>query len=399
VPTDSIAAWNWSAWSALGSGVTGGEVKALAADGVGHLFVGGDFLLAGTNVSPNIAQANLGGVPTHLPPFIITSPASLAVASGGTAEFQVEAIGSPPLSYQWFFDSTNAIAGATSAVLTLTNVQIAQAGVYSVTVSNLYGTATSAPALLTGTGGLVTSCTEAALREAMAAGGTVTFASDGTITLASTITNVNDTVLDGSGHQVTISGNRAVRVFSVTTNVHFSVVNLTIADGTSLGGSAILNLGGIINLNGVAISSNTAASIVPNDTLSPAASGGAIFNRGGIINATNCSFTGNSAQVSSSLNYYAPPVYGGAIRNEAGQVNLRACAFLSNRASGVAASPGNTYPGAPSQGGAFTIAARRRWTSAPWRVTPRTAGAAEESLIRASRARKAPAGRSLTKAR
>ena len=88
----------------------------------------------------------------------------------------------------------------------------------------------------------------------MAGGGTVTFACDGTITLASTITNVNDTMLDGSGHQVTISGNGAVRVFYVNTNVNFTVVNLTIADGTSVGGSAILNLGGTVNLTGVALS-------------------------------------------------------------------------------------------------------------------------------------------------
>src|ERR1039458_7126575 len=55
-------------------------------------------------------------------------------------------------------------------------------------------------------GGVVTNCTETALRAAMAGGGVVTFACDGTITLASTITNENDTALDGSGHNVTISG-------------------------------------------------------------------------------------------------------------------------------------------------------------------------------------------------
>ena len=86
----------------------------------------------------------------------------------------------------------------------------------------------------------------------------VTFACDGTILLANTITNVSDTRLDGSGHQVTISGNRAVRVFYVNTNVNFTVVNLTIADGNSLGGSAILNLGGTVNLTGVTFRSNTA---------------------------------------------------------------------------------------------------------------------------------------------
>jgi hypothetical protein len=69
VTANYIAAWNGSAWSALGSGIGGRfnsnvggwpHVFALAADGAGHLFVGGDFSSAGTNVSPYIAQANIG---------------------------------------------------------------------------------------------------------------------------------------------------------------------------------------------------------------------------------------------------------------------------------------------------------------------------------------------------
>ena len=107
-----------------------------------------------------------------------------------------------------------------------------------------------------------------------------------------------DTTLDGSGHQVTISGNNAVRVFQVNTNVSFTVVNLTIADGTSRGGSAILNLGGTVNLTGVTFRSNN-ATLTGNDTLTPWPSGGAIFNRGGTVNATNCSFAGNTAQTPS----------------------------------------------------------------------------------------------------
>ena len=59
VTANYIAAWNGSAWSALGAGMDW-KVRELAADGSGHLFVGGDFSLAGTNVSPYIAQANIG---------------------------------------------------------------------------------------------------------------------------------------------------------------------------------------------------------------------------------------------------------------------------------------------------------------------------------------------------
>jgi hypothetical protein len=66
VTANNIAVWNGSAWSALGSGA--GEyssailnaVSALSADGAGHLYIGGSFSLAGTNVSPFIAQANIG---------------------------------------------------------------------------------------------------------------------------------------------------------------------------------------------------------------------------------------------------------------------------------------------------------------------------------------------------
>jgi hypothetical protein len=59
VAATNIAKWDGSSWSALGSGIDG-QVGALAADGSGHLFVGGWFSLAGTNVSPFIAQANIG---------------------------------------------------------------------------------------------------------------------------------------------------------------------------------------------------------------------------------------------------------------------------------------------------------------------------------------------------
>jgi hypothetical protein len=330
-PGNYIAKWDGSVWSALGSGMDS-TVNALLADGVGHLFVGGNFTLAGTNVSPYIAQANLGGVPTNLPPVIMASPASLTVASGTTAEFQVEAIGSPPLVYQWVFNGTNAIAGATTAALSLTNVQLTQAGTYSVAVSNPYGAVTSAPALLqVSPRGIVVTNSETALRAVMAPGGTVTFACDGTITLASTLNITNDTTLDGGGRQVTISGNSAVRVFSIATNVHLTVVNLTIADGTSLGGSAILNLGGTANLNGVTFRSNTAIINYSSDALSPKG-GGAIFNRGGTVNATNCSFARNAAYIPDGSVTGGDLVCGGAIRNEAGLLALRSCTLVGNQA-------------------------------------------------------------------
>ena len=57
------------------------------------------------------------------------------------------AAGTPPFAYQWQFNSTN-LNGATSSALTLISVQPANAGTYSVTVTNAYGSTTSSNAAL-----------------------------------------------------------------------------------------------------------------------------------------------------------------------------------------------------------------------------------------------------------
>lgn len=203
--------------------------------------------------------------------------------------------------------------------------------------------------------GVVTNCTEADLRAALAGGGLVTFACDGTITLDNTITNSSAVVLDGAGHQITLSGNSAVRVFLVNSNVTVAVHNLTIANGDSLGGSAILNLGGTVNLTSVSLQANTASLYSMNDDFSPRAGGGAIFNRGGFITATNCRFAGNVAQTPMDIfSSGSPLVNGGAIRNEAGQVTLHGCAFVGNRAAGGAVMfSGTGQNGDPGLGGAI----------------------------------------------
>ena len=85
---------------------------------------------------------------TGAAPLITSEPASQTVAPGGTAIFYVAATGAPPLTYHWRMN-TNIIAGATNASLMLTNVQFANAGGYSVIVTNAFGRATSSTALLT----------------------------------------------------------------------------------------------------------------------------------------------------------------------------------------------------------------------------------------------------------
>ena len=77
-------------------------------------------------------------------PHIAMPPANLTLAAGSNATFSVLACGAAPLFYQWQHTSTN-LPGSTNAVLTLTNVQDAHAGGYSVFISNSAGSLTSSP--------------------------------------------------------------------------------------------------------------------------------------------------------------------------------------------------------------------------------------------------------------
>lgn len=82
-------------------------------------------------------------------PFITAQPQSQTVTMGGAASFSVVATGTLPLHYQWWFNGTELIDGATGSSLTITNVQLAAAGLYSVVVSNAAGAVTSSNAVLT----------------------------------------------------------------------------------------------------------------------------------------------------------------------------------------------------------------------------------------------------------
>lgn len=85
---------------------------------------------------------------TTFAPFIISEPTNQAVAVGGTAIFNVGATGLAPMAYQWSFDGTD-LNGATNATLTITNVQLANFGNYTVAVTNSNGSTNSTVATLT----------------------------------------------------------------------------------------------------------------------------------------------------------------------------------------------------------------------------------------------------------
>lgn len=80
--------------------------------------------------------------------FIAVQPQGQIAIAGQSATFAVSASGSPNPAYQWRFNGTS-IPGATGSSLTLSNVQLVNAGSYSVVVTNPSGQIASAPAKLT----------------------------------------------------------------------------------------------------------------------------------------------------------------------------------------------------------------------------------------------------------
>ena len=83
-----------------------------------------------------------------LPPTIVVQPRSQSASLGADITFRVTASRAGPVSFQWQFNQT-ALPNATDSTLVLSNVQTAQAGDYTVVVSNDFGSITSQVATLT----------------------------------------------------------------------------------------------------------------------------------------------------------------------------------------------------------------------------------------------------------
>ena len=76
------------------------------------------------------------------PPQITLQPTSQSTLIGGGVQFTVNASGNPDPTYQWYFND-NAISGATTNSLNVSNVQAANIGNYYVAVVNPFGTTKS----------------------------------------------------------------------------------------------------------------------------------------------------------------------------------------------------------------------------------------------------------------
>jgi autotransporter-associated beta strand protein len=103
--------------------------------------------LAG-NLAWDTASLTLNGTISVVTVASVTiSPAATNAECASTITLAAIAGGTPPLTYQWYDNQTNLIAGATTATLTLPNVTSSQAGNYSVLVANDAGSASAIASL------------------------------------------------------------------------------------------------------------------------------------------------------------------------------------------------------------------------------------------------------------
>jgi len=135
----------------------------------------GDYQVVVTGSSGSVTSS----VATLIVATITNQPTSCANVVGTTATFSVSVGGVTSSGYQWLKNGivmTNGgnVSGSTAATLTLSNVQHADAASYAVAVTNVAGSMTSSPAMLTVVD-LPISITAQPVSQTLWAGGNVTF--------------------------------------------------------------------------------------------------------------------------------------------------------------------------------------------------------------------------------
>jgi GH25 family lysozyme M1 (1,4-beta-N-acetylmuramidase) len=138
----------WSGWNSLGGSCYSGLTVGYNADSRMQLFMRDSAynLQSIWQTSPGGPWSTYLNMAGNTPSVLITTqPSSQSVTQGQTATFTVAA--NNALAYQWRFNAAN-ISSATTNTYTITNAQPANAGGYSVVVTNAGGTAVSATANL-----------------------------------------------------------------------------------------------------------------------------------------------------------------------------------------------------------------------------------------------------------
>jgi len=165
----------------------------------------------------------------------------------------------------------------------------------------------------------ITTVDDYSLRVALQAGGTTIVDCDGVVLLTNEIAVSGIASLDASGHDYTISGNKATRALSLGMGARLAMTNVTVANGAphsvNVFGAGLYNAGSALLVN-CTFRDNQA------NALAGAGYGGAVFQtQWGNLTLIGCSFISNSASV-----------LGGAIcgYTQWGPITMTNCTFYGN---------------------------------------------------------------------
>jgi arylsulfatase A-like enzyme len=106
----------------------------------------GSYTVVVSNVEGSVTST-VAYVRVLVPPTITTSPTNQIAEVGDIVTLSVRVAGTAPLSYQWFFNDA-ALVGKTNTNLYLRNVQLTNAGAYTMVATNIAGSTTSQVATL-----------------------------------------------------------------------------------------------------------------------------------------------------------------------------------------------------------------------------------------------------------
>ncbi len=196
----------------------------------------GNYALVATNWLGS-TTSSVAALTVISPVSITTQPTAQTVIVGNTATFSVVATGSAPLTYQWSKDGV-AISGATAASYALAATTAANAGSYTVLITNSVGSVTSAPATLTvNPAGVAPSITTQPVSQSVTAGKSVTLSvvATGTSPLTyqwrkdgAVITGVTSASLTFSSAAASDAGSYSVVVANALGSINSAVAVLTV---------------------------------------------------------------------------------------------------------------------------------------------------------------------------
>ncbi|HWS87967.1 MAG TPA: immunoglobulin domain-containing protein [Pyrinomonadaceae bacterium] len=281
-------------WQKDGSDIPGANAASLSVSNVQDGDAG-TYTVVVSNAAGSATSDGAALTVTHIvPPSITTQPASQTANVGDSLTLSVAVGGTAPFNFRWQKDGSD-IAGATGASLTLSNVQLSNAGDYSVEVSNDAGVATSDPATLT-----VVVPSTVLLRERFADGTRAGQSLPDSAAWFTSSGSSNFTATTGRATQVVTSSRTLLNYFT-----NSSATPVTVAAGQTLTFDFVVNFTGF---DTASAGSTTFSVGLLRSVANPAATSGTGFTASGSPN-TNARVGGDFGSNNPSSNVFN--LYGG----------------------------------------------------------------------------------------